>query len=172
MKADFYKSVFGRKRDGRLVMLVCDEYHLAVTAGNARYDDCHALPLMRTQNAGVIGATQTLAGIDRVIGNLNRRVLLGNFGTVFFLRSTEAEVEAWAQQLCGSVEETVTEHIRVRDSRTTHRSAEEYEQTVMRKVRRPVCGPGALARLEPGQAFLLQVGSATSVDPIWIAGEP
>jgi hypothetical protein len=172
IKTDYYKAVFGRKPGGRLVMLVADEFHLAATAGNRRYDDCQALPLMRSQNAGVIAATQTLAGIDRVIGNVNRRVLLGNFGTAFFLRSNEPEVEAWAQQLCGSVEETVTERVRVRDSRPVHGLPEEYEQTVTRKVRRFVCGPGALARLEPGQAFLLQQSSATSPEPIWLAGEP
>jgi len=172
VKADYYKSVFSRKPGGRLAMLVGDEFHLAVTSGNTRYDDCHALPLMRAQNAGLIAATQTLAGIDRVIGNLNRRVLVGNFGTVFYFRSTEAEIDGWAQQACGSREIDVSERVRVRDSRMAGGLAEGYERIVTRKERRAVCGPGMLARLEPGQAYLLQEGLMPSPFPIWVAGEP
>jgi type IV secretory pathway TraG/TraD family ATPase VirD4 len=172
LKADYYRSVFRRRPGGRLVMLIGDEFHLAVTSGNVRYDDCHALPLMRSQNAGVVAATQTLAGVDRMIGNLNRKVLLGNFGTVFFLRSTEPEVEAWAHQVCGTVEIEVTERVRLRDHRTDGGVLDSYERSVTRKVRRPVCTPGALARLETGQAFVLQEGVAPSRYPLWLAGGP
>ena len=172
VKADYYRSVFSRKPGGRLVMLVGDEYHLAVTAGNARFEDSLGLPLMRSQRAGLVVATQTLAGIDRVIGNLNRRVLLGNFGTVFFLRSTEAEVEAWAQQVCGTVEIDITERVLVRDSRSDGGLAECYERILTRKGYRFVCGSGALARLETGQAYVLREGTASSPHPVWFAGGP
>ena len=172
VKADFYRAVFTRRPGGRLVMLIGDEFHLAVTAGNIRYDDCHALPLMRSQNAGVVAATQTLAGVDRMIGNLNRKVLLGNFGTVFFLRSTEPEVEAWAHQVCGSVEVEITERIQMRDTRSDGGLMESYDRSVTHRVRRPVCIPGSLARLAPGQAYVLQEGAPPSRFPLWFAGGP
>ncbi len=169
VKADFYRAVFSRKPGGRFVSLICDEFQLCATTGNPRYDDSHALPLLRSQNAGVIAATQTVAGIDRVIGEVNRRVLLGNFGTLFFMRSTEIEIEAWARQVCGStaVEETIREEVR---RETPSRFFPEVEKRlVTRREQRPVCGPGALARLEAGQAFLLQEGRPPIAGPVWIA---
>lgn len=171
-KADYYRAVFSRRPGGRLVMLFGDEFHLSVTTGNVRFDDCHALPLMRSQDAGVVAATQTLAGMDRVIGNLHRKVLLGNFGTVFFLRSTEPEVETWAQQVCGTVDVEVAERISVRDIGSDGGLMETRERRVIHTVRRPVCAPGALARLEPGQAFLLQEGTPPSRFPLWLAAGP
>jgi len=172
LKADFYKSVFARKPGGRFVSLVADEFQLSVTTGSPRHDDCYALPLLRSQNAGVIAASQTLAGIDRAVGgNQNRRILLCNFSLIFFLRSTETEVENWAQQVCGTVETDVIEREKVNDLRGSGSLAEEYVRVVTRRVKRAVCEPGSLARLQTGQAYVLQEGRSPLAHPIWIAGD-
>jgi hypothetical protein len=167
VKADFYRTVFSRPPGGRLAMLVADEFHLVATSGNVRYDDCSALPLLRSQRAGVVAATQTLAGLDRVLGNLNRRVLLGNFGTVWFLRSTEPEIGVWAHEILGTTE--TIERQQVRDTQSTGTLAECHDRIVTWRVRRPICEPGTLARLATGQAFVLQEGIRPSAHPVWIA---
>jgi type IV secretory pathway TraG/TraD family ATPase VirD4 len=169
VKADFYRAVFSRQPGGRLAMLVADEYHLVATSGNVRYDDCTALALLRSQRAGVIAATQTLAGIDRVLGNLDRRVLLGNFGTVWFMRSSETEIGIWAYELLGTTE--VTERQRIRDVHSTGALAECHDRVVTIRVRRPICAPGALARLGTGQALVSQEGLPPSAHPVWIAND-
>ena len=68
LKADFYQGVFRRSErplgSRRLAMLIADEYHLTATVGGERYDDAVALPLLREFGAGVVAATQTIAGLD------------------------------------------------------------------------------------------------------------
>ena len=103
------------------------------------------------------------------MGVVNRRVLLGNFGTVFFMRATESEIEEWAQQVCGSVDVEESEREEVQDTRLSGDLGERYIRRITRRVQRPVCVPGALSRLETGQAYLLQEGGIPSRGPIWIA---
>ena len=173
-KAEYYTAALNREPGGRLVVLFADEFQLAATSSGTatRYEDTLALATMRSRNSCVCAATQSLAGLDRAVGNLSRRVLLGNFGSVFFLRSTEPEIESWAQQVCGSVEAVVTETESVKDSRSAGGLADGYQRTLTRRVMRPVCGPGALARLQTGQAYVMQEGVPSSPHPIWIAEGP
>jgi len=175
LKADFYQAVFRRgddpKASRRLALLIADEYHLAATVGGERYDDAIALPLLREFNAGVSAATQTIAGLDRAIGKPNRAVLLPNFGTAFFFRNTEGETAEWAMRLCGTrIEDEIIWKRRLDTKLPGYRPPN--DRITVRKVHRPVCNPWALARLEPGQAFLhCQFDSAPS-GPVWIAADP
>lgn len=172
IRADFYREIFKRsavgKRPPRLALFVADEYHLAASVGGVRYDDAVALPLLREFNAGVVAATQTVAGIDRAIGVANRQVLLPNFGTVFFLRTNEPVTADFAAKVCGAQprEELIRER-QVFPGPGGYRQV--VERTITRQVSRPVCTPEALAGLEPGQAFFHQAGQANAGGPIWIA---
>ena len=152
-------------------MLIADEFQLAATAGSSRYDDATALPLLREYRAGMIVATQTLVGLDKVIGSINRKLLLGNFNTIAFMRSTESELEAFAEQVCGTVERDITTREHFHDPSDGGVFAPDREWKVTRRVRHPICPRGALARLEPGQAYILRQSGEPCVHPIWIAGE-
>jgi hypothetical protein len=152
-------------------MLIADEYHLAATVGGERYDDAVALPLLREFNAGVIAATQTIAGLDRAIGKANRAVLLPNFCTAFFFRNTETETAEWASRLCGTrVEDEIVWKRRLDPKLQGYRPP--GDRITVRKVQRLVCSPSALARLEPGQAFINRQFDPPPTGPIWIAAEP
>jgi type IV secretory pathway TraG/TraD family ATPase VirD4 len=175
IKADFYQGVFRRgnepKASRRLAMLIADEYHLAATVGGERYDDAVALPLLREFNAGVIAATQTIAGLDRTIGKANRSVLLPNFCTAFFFRNTETETAEWASRLCGTrMEDEIILKRRLDPKLPGYRPP--GDRITVRKVHRLVCSPAALARLEPGQAFMYRQFDPPPTGPIWIAAEP
>jgi energy-coupling factor transporter ATP-binding protein EcfA2 len=172
--ADFFKAVFARGtsrgQPRRLAMLVADEYHLAATVGGARYDHAAALPLLREFDAGVIAGTQGIANLDRSLGAANRSVLVPCFNTQLFMRSSEPETAAFAAQVCG----TVRQEEQVRESITYPGPPglrPVIERTLRRQVERLICTPGALAQLEPGQAFLRQAGTPVCPTPVWIAAE-
>ncbi len=172
IKADFYQAAFQRGLGGgdqhRVAALICDEFHLAVTVGGTRYDDAVALPLLRQFRAGVIAATQTIASLDRVVGVANRRVLLPNFNTVFFMRSSEPETAEWAGNVLGTrIDEEV---IRDRPHGAGGGIFGQFADVPwIRKSLRKVCTPAALARLEPGQAFFYRQFEPSSIAPVWIA---
>jgi len=169
IKADFYSAVFSRKKRERLVTLIADEFQLIATAGSSRYDDAAALPLLREYRAGMIAATQTLVSLDKAIGTMNRRLLVGNFNTLGFLRSTEPELALFAEQVCGTVETTVTIRERYRDDTDSGSFSPGYERHLTKRVQRSVCPRGALARLEPGQAYFLRPSGEPCLHPVWVA---
>ena len=174
LKFDYYQAVFRRADDPtasrRVALLVMDEAHLSATVGGAGFDDAVALPLLRELNGAVMIATQSLAALDHAIGAANRRILMPNYNTIFFMRTSESETADWASRLCG----TKIEEERFRERRHYEETAglvHRSRRTVYTNVERPICTPAGLAKLEPGQAFLYRQFEPVPKNPIWIAGD-
>jgi hypothetical protein len=109
--------------------------------------------------------------LDKVVGTVNRRLLLANFNTIAFLRSTEADLQAFAEQVCGTMETDITTREHFHDPFAGEAFAPRREWKVTRRVRRSICQRGALARLEPGQAYILRQSGEPFVHPVWIAAD-
>lgn len=171
VRTDLFRSVITRKPGGRLVMCIADEFQLVTTCGESLHDDATMLPVLRSFRAGVIAGAPGLGALDRVLGPLNRRIVLGAFNTVLLLRSTEAALHEWAEEICGTVEETVTIREQSGDLRAGGIFTDHIERRITQRVRRPVCSRGALARLEPGQAYLVRHSGECTPHPLWIAAE-
>ena len=171
IKADFYKAAMRRKKVTTatpLAMLIADEFQLCATCGQSRFDDATALPLLRSFRAGVIAASQSLAGIDRVIGIENRKVLIPNFSSIFFMRSNDPELQEFATRILGS-----KDHRQVETERFTIVSGSSSSHGIVRSTERNtqayVCAYGALSRLEVGQAFIHDLSNLVTHQPVWIA---
>ena len=125
-------------------MLIADEYHLAATVGGERYDDAVALPLLREFNAGVIAATQTIAGLDRAIGKETERCCFRISAQLFSSGNTETETAEWASRLCGTrVEDEIVWKRRLDPELQGYRPP--GDRITVRKSDRLVCSPWALA---------------------------
>jgi hypothetical protein len=172
IKTDFIKAAMQRRNvtpQTRLAMLIADEFQLCTTCGQARFDDAITLPLLRSYRTGVIASIQTLAALDLAIGPARARTLLPNFNTLFAMRSSEPELQHWIAQILGTHERRLIERERFTIP-TDGGLISQFERITDRMVRIPVCGPGALARLHVGQAYVHSLTNPVTHQPIWIVG--
>ena len=148
-------------RNQRLCVVVADEYHYLASGGMDRSSDVTALATLRSRSVALIAATQSLDHLASVLGVHDFRSLLPNFGNHFFFRSTEGTTSAFATALMGL--RSVTRH-----------STDEQGNLLLYlppvRMLEPVCPPGALAALEPGQAHVSLATGFRSTEVLWLAG--
>jgi hypothetical protein len=144
----------------RLIKARLYEYHYLATGGDERSSDVIALATLRSRNVAVIAATQSLDHLASVMTVREFRSLIPNFGTHIFFRSTEASTGAFATQVMGTRE------------KVKRSDDDEGNLVVGSPVTRSleyVCPPGALASLEPAQAYVSTASGYRSEGMIWLA---
>ncbi len=148
-------------RNQRLCAVVADEYHYLASGGMDRSSDVTALATLRSRSVAVIAASQSLDHLASVLGPHHFRSLLPNFGNQFFFRSTEGSTAVFANAVMG----TRTVYVGAVEDRGDLLFQRPYIRTF-----EPVCPPGALAALEPGQAYVALSTGFRSHGAIWFAG--
>ena len=163
IKARLYVALQERKQDRNqpLCAVVADEYHYLASGGVERASDVTALATLRSRNVALIAATQSLDHLASVMGARDFRSLVPNFGSQFFLRSTESTTGAFATATMGT-------------RRVVARAVEEHGDLQIEQPPRLtmewVCPPGALARLEPCRTYIALADGYRSDGPVWCAG--
>ena len=163
VKARLYVALQNRPqfRDQRLCGIVVDEYHYLASGGTSRASDVTALATLRSRSVAIIAATQSLDHLASIMGPRDFRALIPNFGSHFFFRSTEFAAGELATIVMGSRD------IPVRSSEQSGTLLMEQPAAVSKEL---VCPPGALAQLEPGQAYVATASGFRSDGRIWLAG--
>jgi len=144
----------------RLCVVMADEYHLIGSGGQSRASDVVALATLRARSVAVIMATQ---GLGHLASNLGAefRALMANFSSHFFFRSAEDLTAELAARVMGLREKTISLPIE---------GTNLLQQAFPLSTPELVCPPGALARLEPYQAFV-STPSFCSPNSLWLAGQ-
>jgi hypothetical protein len=161
IRRDFYSAVQSRPLapygEGRLCGLIADELPLSVML-----DDVEALSVIRAKGGFVVAASQSIAGLDEVLGSRGRDALLANFNSVFFLASRETALDAYAFLTLG------TQRQRLRSARTGEGGDLQIEGQPKVLVQEPVCPLGTLARLRQHQAFAKLADGTVTESPVWL----
>jgi hypothetical protein len=161
VRQDFYSAIQSRKAfqgDGRrLCGLIADELALS-----AMPEDVQALSVIRAKGGFVVAATQSLNGLDEVLGTRGREALLVNFNSTFFFAGRERALDEHALFTLG---------IRERQERESN-----YDQGGLAVSngngsinQDPLCPPGTLARLPQHQAFVKMADGKCTNSPVWLA---
>jgi len=168
VKIDFYRAAQARSSSGDhpLAGIIMDEFPLCATTGSARWSDVSNLATLRGKGVFVIAAAQGLVNLDLVIKPNQTQALLTNFSSLILLRSQETGfLYQFAERLFGlkPVSTRPIGHFSEFGSLIlTHPSGVSIEW-------KPVCPEGALARLEPHQAFIALANGYRTLDPVWLA---
>jgi hypothetical protein len=167
VKIEFYGAAQKRRSLGsqHLTGLIIDEYHYAVTHGSPRWSDISNLATLRSKGIFVIGASQGLVQLDLIIGLRCTEALLINFSSVIFMRSQEiGHLYAFAERLLGC-----------KPSKIVPPHPLDLAGDILVSMfplmvpPEPVCPPGALALLEPHQAYVSLVSGLKTREPVWFA---
>jgi hypothetical protein len=146
-------------RHQRLCAVLADEYHYLASGGLGRSSDVTALATLRSRSVAVVVATQSLDHLANVMGPTAFRALMPNFGSHYFFRSTESHAGALATAIMG------TREVQPKDW-------EERGALVIDGSTPPrselICPAGALARLEPCQAYVSIAGSDRRPGLLWL----
>lgn len=158
IKADFIRAVHERgDRGGRLVGVIADEYPLLATASDDPcVDDSSVLSTIRSRRCFFAAAGQNLAVVDQKLGVRVRKAIMGNFGTVIFLRNREEETDLFAAVHLGVVERVVSVPFlpppELGDLKLLPPPHIKF------RTRTLVCPPGTLGRLAPHEGFVALPG--------------
>jgi hypothetical protein len=156
VKHDFLNAIQERQdASGVLCGIVADELPLVLAA-----EDVEALATVRSRRCFVCAATQGIAIIDEKLGVRNRKALLGNFGSVIYMRGREEEVDLMAAIQLG-VSRRVGRSVATHDEGTvlSHETKREVWQSL-------VCPPGTLGRLAPHQGFVVLPNNTSCEYPL------
>jgi len=168
VKARFYRAVQTRKlgyRDpGRIVGCVADEFPMVVTGGEGRFSDVTQLQSMRSMRCFLLAASQGVDALVRQIGEGEVSALLANINTHFLFKTHEPRVSAFAQRFWGMQPEVF--ELPRRETGPGGYATEAERAWHMQ----PVCSPQALARLQPGQAYVVVNGRTPQPFPYWVSG--
>jgi hypothetical protein len=163
IKSRLFTALQGRPQDRnqRLCAVIADEYHYLASGGIDRSSDVTALATLRSRSVALVAASQSLDHLAGVLGAHAFRSLLPNFGNHFFFRSTEATTAAFATALLGT-------------RSIIFQPGVEQGDLLLHlppvRVVEPVCPPGALTALEPGQAYVSLATGFRSPAALWLAG--
>ncbi|HVV70368.1 MAG TPA: type IV secretion system DNA-binding domain-containing protein, partial [Verrucomicrobiae bacterium] len=135
VRRDFYAAVQSRKSFQpdlhRLCGLIADELALS-----AMPEDVQALSVIRAKGGFVAAATQSLSGLDEVLGLRGREALLVNFNSTFFFAARERALDEHAFFTLGT-----------REAQERQRTSVDLGDVITRGnesvVQQPVCPPGA-----------------------------
>jgi hypothetical protein len=153
VKADFFRAVHERgDRQGRLAGIIADELPLLATATADGSDEAGALATVRSRRCFIAAASQGIALLAEKLGTRVCKSMLGNFGTIIFLRNREEETDLFAAVHLGAVERTVNLPLlpppEAGDLQLLPLPRLKFRST------RLVCPPGTLGRLAPHQGFV------------------
>lgn len=161
IRRDFYSAVQSRStmayREERLCGLIADELPLSVMP-----DDIESLSVIRAKGGFVVAATQSITGLDEVLGSRGRDALLANFNSAFFFASRETTLDAHAFLTLG------TRQHRQRSAGTSDRGDLQVEGQAQAPIQEPVCPLGTLARLRQHQAFAKLADGTVTESPVWL----
>ena len=167
VKIEYYGAAQKRRSLGsqHLTGLIIDEYHYAVTHGSPRWSDISNLATLRSKGIFVIGASQGLVQLDLIVGLRCTEALLINFSSVIFMRSQEiGHLYSFAERLLGYKPSKIV---------PPHQFDPAGDILVslfpLMVPPEPVCPPGALALLEPHQAYVSLVSGLKTKEPVWFA---
>ncbi|HEV2247248.1 MAG TPA: type IV secretion system DNA-binding domain-containing protein [Terriglobia bacterium] len=161
VRRDFYAAVQSRKafqpERHRLCGLVADELALS-----AMPEDVQPLSVIRAKGGFVVAATQSLNGLDEVLGLRGREALLVNFNSAFFFAARERALDEHALFALGT-----------RERRERQRSTVDLGEVVAHGsnesiIKEAICPPGALARLQQHQAFVKLADGSCTEHPVWL----
>lgn len=173
IKADFYQTLQNRQlayaNAGRLVGLVMDEYPLVVTGTQPRFGDIAQLQTLRSKRAFVVAATQGFTSLDMVVGRAARTALLLNFNNLFLFSSHEAEVDAFAIIHFGHKPGILRASLEWENARENSDIATyRHHRKLKAQVEEWSCPPGALGRLDVGQAYVSLARGRRILEPVWL----
>src|SRR5581483_10595464 len=161
VRQDFYAAVQSRKvanpEKARLCGVIADELALSVMP-----EDVRSLSVIRAKGGFVVAATQSLNGLDTVLGWREREALMANFNTVFFFAARESSLDEYAMLALGN-----------RELRQRRRTFDEPGDLMVgghtdSGIREPICAPGTLARLKPHQVLVKQADGTCTEWPVWL----
>lgn len=159
VRQDFYSAVQSRRAfqpdRQRLCGLIADELALS-----AMPEDVQALSVIRAKGGFVVAATQSLNGLDEVLGWRGREALLVNFNSTFFFAGKERALDEHALFTLGTREGPELES----NARGGFIITGNGEFT----AREPICPPGTLARLQQHHAFAKLADGACTEVPVWL----
>jgi hypothetical protein len=168
VKIDFYRAAQSRRVSGSepLAGLVIDEFPLAITVGSPRWSDVTNLAILRAKKVFVIAATQGLTNLNLVVSSSQTEGLLVNFSNVVFLRSQETgHLYHFAESILGYREGPPRTHGMLAELGTLLLAGPVGNLPSLV----PVCPAGALARLEPHQAYLALANGFRTLESVWLA---
>lgn len=161
IKARLYSALQSRSQDRnqRFCAILADEYHYLASGGKDRSSDVTALATLRSRSVALVAGTQSLDHLASTMTARELRSLLPNFGNHIFFRSTEANTSAFATLIMGTREKTTS---------SEEESGDTMVGSTPTKSREPVCPPGALASLEPFQAYVSLSTGYRSPGMVWL----
>lgn len=159
VRQDFYAAVQSRSAfqpdRQRLCGLIADELALS-----AMPEDVQALSVIRAKGGFVLAATQSLNGLDEVLGWRGREALLVNFNSTFFFAGKERALDEHALFTLGTRERPELEPNAQGGFIITSNGES--------NTREPICPPGTLARLPQHHAFAKLADGACTEVPVWL----
>lgn len=161
LKRDYYTAVLSRMacnpHADRLCGIILDELPLAVTA-----DDCETLPVLRSKGGFMVAATQSLSALDDVIGRRKREALLANFCSYFFFGGRENQTDEFAMLTLG------LSHEDRKPSPNNPNGSIQVMESAQAWNPRPLCPPGALARLKQHEVYAKLANGDLTHEPCWL----
>jgi hypothetical protein len=184
IKADLYRSLQNRciapGATDRLVGLIFDEYPLVATANEPFFGDVQNLQTLREKRGFVVAGTQGYISMNNAIGARAWEGLRINFGSCFFLKSNEPEVEMHSRNILGRKETESSVRMKVEGTDSSGggvTTASESKRKVSIEGESHIIGEGALARLEAHEGYyMISDGeiseSAVFLLPVFEAARP
>jgi hypothetical protein len=161
VRQDFYAAVQSRKifdpERTRLCGVVADELGLS-----AMPEDARSLSVIRAKGGFVVAATQSLSGLDSVLGWGDREALMAHFNTVFFFAARENTLDQYAMLALG------TRELRQRTRQVDHEGDVIVNSHSESRIREAICAPGTLARLGSHQALAKLADGTCTEWPVWL----
>lgn len=175
VKASLYRALQQRSpqadSDERLVGLFFDEYPLVATANEPYFGDVLNLQTLREKRGFVVAGTQGYVSMRQAIGGGAWEALRINFGSTFFLKSNERDVEAHARGILGmkDARSSVRLDIESRDaSGSGVVTASQSHRRVSVEGEEDIVAHGSLARLQAHEAFYAIADGQISEAPVFI----
>jgi len=157
-KLEFFEAVQSRREPPHhLCGLIADEFPLVAT----EFDVAH-LGTVRSKRCAVLAATQGLDSLTQRLGAVASRAVVNHFNNVVYMRCREMETAVSAFITLGSKRERppAARETEWRDTRVANTPGQP-------EIEVPVCPVGALARLSPHQAFVIQADGRRTLEPVW-----
>lgn len=175
VKASLYRALQQRSPQAdsqeRLVGLFFDEYPLVATANEPYFGDMLNLQTLREKRGFVVAGTQGYVSMRQAIGVGAWEALCINFGSMFFLKSNERDVEAHARGILGmkDARSSVRLDIESRDaSGSGVVTASQSHRRVSVEGEEYIVAHGSLARLQAHEAFYITADGENSEAPVFI----
>lgn len=175
IKADLYRALQNRSiapgAEDRLVGLIFDEYPLVATANEPFFGDVQNLQTLREKRGFIVAGTQGYISMNNSIGARAWEGLRINFGSCFFLKSNEPEVEMHARNILGRKETESSVRVRVEGSDSSEggvTTSSESKRKVSIKGESHIIGEGAMARLEAHEGYYMISDGETSETPVFL----